>query len=374
MGRATERISIAEGHEMATRACSRWWTRAIGLILCTTATPLDADAQGLRGDDRPASLWQLEFVDKAELPPSFRQFKLARPDGTRQTAFLATFDPDLEQRKPLMIYFDGSGAGSHFARIGERIGMTTSGLLAKVANERFHVAMSEKRGVEFLAHGGGSGENVSAEYTEHATYGGRLAEGHLLLDALLKQSAVDPGRVVLVGHSEGADVAAAIAALDPRVTHVAFLAGGGPTQMFDLIVLERKRRAARGDSPEEIERAVEALERDYRAIFADPESTTKMFQGHAYRRWSSFFKHPPAENLLKSRARLFIAQGSADQSVPIESLDYLAVELIRAQRPHTTIRRYAGRDHGFQDPSSAASEGPAIEAVLRDVVDWALAE
>ena len=144
--------------------------------------------------------------------------------------------------------------------------------------------------------------------------------------------------------------------------------------MFDLLVLERRRRAERGDSPVDIERAVEALEQDYRAIFADPESTAKTFQGHAYRRWSTFFKHPPAENLLKTQARLFLAQGSADVSVPVESFDYLAVELIRAQRPHTTIRRYPGCDHGFQKAGKSAAGKPAIEAVFREVVDWALAE
>ena len=110
-------------------------------------------AMSVLGDEGATSLWKLKFAENADLPPVFRQFEVRRPDGSHQIAFLASFDGGLAKRKPLMIYFDGSGAGSHFTCVGERIAMTTAGLLASMAHEHFHVAMSEKRGVEFHREG-----------------------------------------------------------------------------------------------------------------------------------------------------------------------------------------------------------------------------
>ena len=51
---------------------------------------------------------------------------------------------------------------------------------------------------------------------------------------------VDPARTLAAGHSEGGIVAAHVAAGDSAVTHVAVLAGGGPTQLHDLVELARQ--------------------------------------------------------------------------------------------------------------------------------------
>ena len=46
---------------------------------------------------------------------------------------------------------------------------------------------------------------------------------------------MDAARTLVIGHSEGGIVAAYVAAKLPKVTHVASLAGGGPTQLFDFV-------------------------------------------------------------------------------------------------------------------------------------------
>ena len=270
------------------------------LLTLFAAGCLTSTVHAAQPTDSQQSAWNLDFTENPKLPSAFREFAVPRPDGTIMRAYLANIGPNSDARRPLMIYLDGSGAGSLFVETKGRIGVSLFGLLAQAADNNFHVVAGEKRGVPFLNKAYGSGENAPEEYTLNATYEGRVAEARLLLDTLLKQPRIDPTRVVLVGHSEGADVAAAVAAQDPRVTHVAFLAGGGPTQMYDLIILQRKRMRQRGATPEQIEAAVQKLENDYRTIFADPMSATKFFQGHAYRRWSTFFRHPPAGNLLKN--------------------------------------------------------------------------
>jgi pimeloyl-ACP methyl ester carboxylesterase len=325
---------------------------------------------GAAGEKDKAAGWTLRWSQNAKLPSNFRQFEVERADGSAMTAFLAGSGGKPEMRKPLMIYLDGSGAQSLFTTADGRTGVGVFGLLARAGHERCHVAAVEKRGAVFGQRGKpGSGEGASAEYTRFATYEDRVADIRLLLDVLSVPPVVDPGRIILVGHSEGADVAAGVAEEDPRVTHVAVLSGGGATQMFDLTVLLRKRMVREGRSEAQIDEAVRKLEAQYRDIFRDPRSETRFFMGHAYRRWSSFFRHPTADALVRGRAKLFLAHGTEDTSVPIESFDLLVVELLRAGRKNVVVRRYPGRGHGLQPPGAA--NRPPMSDVFEDVVEWA---
>ena len=316
--------------------------------------------------------WSLQWTDNTLLPPVFRQAEIPRDDGSRATVFVADFDNGLTRRKGLLVYLDGSGAQSLFTVVDGRTGVGVFGVLARVAAPHYHTAAVEKRGVEFGVGGRpGAGEGASMEYTTHATRGERIADIRLLLDTLIGEPKIDPHHVILVGHSEGADVAAGVAAADPRVTHVAFLSGGGTSQMFDLMVLTRHRMAQQGKSPDEIEKAIRRLEEDYRDIFAHPQSESKFFMGHAYRRWSDFFNQPAANDLLRTKAKLFLAHGTEDQSVPIESFDFLTVELLRADKDNVVVRRYPGRDHGLSASNRSGNE-PPMKDVFEEIISWTL--
>jgi len=287
-------------------------------------------------------------------------FFVARPAGVERVA-----------RKPVLVYMEGSGAQSHFLRVGDRMAHGLGGLVARHVAGNYHGVLIEKRGIEFGYQGSrpGSGEGAPAEYTRFATLASRVEDVRAVLDVLLTQPVVDPRRVVLVGHSEGADVAAAVAAEDKRITHVAFLGAGGACQFFDLLTLRRKEMAA-GASAAEIEAAVQQLEKDFAAVLVDPDSTSKFFYGHAYRRWSTFGLQPPVENLLASRAKLFLAHGSRDRSVPVEAFDYLVVELMRHGRKDVTVRRVPDGDHGFATPDQP-DPAEAFMGIIDEVVAWA---
>ncbi|MCG3130416.1 MAG: hypothetical protein FLDDKLPJ_01173 [Phycisphaerae bacterium] len=191
-----------------------------------------------------------------------------------------------------------------------------------------------------------------------------------LLQPLLEDPAVDPSRVVLVGHSEGAVVAAAVAALEPRVTHVAFLSGCGPSQFFDLMVLRRRAMQKTGRPAEEIERGVAGLEAEFRAILAEPDRVDKTFMGHAYRRWASYGRYAATDDLRRTSCKIFLAHGTDDTSVSIESFDAMTADLLRTGRKNVTVRRYAGRDHSLRAPD-AAPQDPPMRDVLDEILAWA---
>jgi pimeloyl-ACP methyl ester carboxylesterase len=325
----------------------------------------------LRAEDTGAATWSLDFVENAKLPPMFRQARTSRPDGSTLTYFLANFDNALHARKPVMVILDGSGASSAFTVMDDgRVGFGVYGLLARRVCAGYHVAAVEKRGVPFGYRGSpGTAMNAPLDYTQHATFEDRVSDVRLMLDALLSDPMVNSSRVLLLGMSEGADVAAGVAAVDPRVTHVAFLSGAGASQLFDLIVLQRKQMSAAGASPEAIEAAVAALEADYAHILASPEDDEKMFMGHSYRRWASFFRQQPADNLARTKAKVFVAHGGQDQSVPIESFDYLTTELMRRGKSDVTVRRFPDRDHSLMKPGGDPSYEGLLE-IVDEIVAW----
>lgn len=94
------------------------------------------------------------------------------------------------------------------------------------------------------------------------------ADGQAAFDWLRRQPAIDPGRVGLLGHSEGGAYIASIAARDPAV---AFVVGLAPMVRSGMeLMLEQTRAIARsqGSSEEEAEAAVRANRRLYQAALS----------------------------------------------------------------------------------------------------------
>jgi hypothetical protein len=60
---------------------------------------------------------------------------------------------------------------------------------------------------------------------------------------------------------------------------------------------------------------VKRLLSDWADVLKDPDNPTKIFLGHPYRRWSSFARSSPLQELSRTNARIYIAQGSDDHAV-----------------------------------------------------------
>ena len=173
-----------------------------------------------------------------------------------------------------------------------------------------------------------------------------------------------------MGHSEGGLVAARVAARLTGVTHVALLAGGGPTQLFDLLQLARAGTFFSDVSADPGER--EAYVRvQWDSIRTDPESATRSFFGHPYRRWSTFLADSPIDALKEIAAKVFLAQGELDRAVTRESFEVLAAQLTAAGRA-PTVHLVPGADHSFALTSASPPRDGWAE-MLGAVLRWFLA-
>lgn len=312
-------------------------------------------------------------LEAAKLGVPFDRYTTKDSLGRTITFYLSV--PPAEEpraKRPVVLFIQGSGCQSVFQKLGERVAGGYHTVLFQEAKGRARILVVEKPGVKYLdapVPMVSLEKAASEEFLKEHTLP-RWAEANAAaLRAAWALPAVDATRTLVVGHSEGGLVAARVAAELPRVTHVASLAGGGPTQLFDFVANAARPRP--DDKPGDAGRRVQDVFDAWAKIQKDPESISQFWLGHPYRRWSSFLTHSVAEELLRAKARVYIAAGTRDAVIPVSAHDMLAAEL-RARGREVTAERLEGADHGFLTEGMRPPAG--MQAVLGRVLQWFLAE
>ena len=302
--------------------------------------------------------------DVAELRIPFEQFTVKDALGRTITAYLSK--PPLgngHKQLPVILFVTGSGCQSVWTRHENNVNSGLQGLIYQLAKGRARVLVVEKPGVKPLdaPKGIGAATDGTREFLEEHTLPRWATANAAALGQVLARPDIDPKRVLVVGHSEGGIVAARVAAEVPRVTHAAPLSCAGVSQLFSLVELAR-RRAPEGRSGA----AMQAVYDEWAKILAKPESIDDFWMGHPYRRWSTFLKSSVIDELKRSKAKVYLAHGTADESDSVIGFDVMRAELLAAGRD-VTAERVEGSDHGF-----AVQGQSGISKVFGNVVEWYL--
>lgn len=122
-----------------------------------------------------------------------------------------------------------------------------------------------------------------------------------------------------------------------------------------------------GDDPEaSVKRVYEAWEQ----VRANPDSATELWLGHPYRCWTSFLATSTLDGLLRTKAKVFLSQGTADTAVALSGFDMARAELV-ARSPAVTAERLTGIDHSYNKTGTPAGGPPdGMRAARKRVVDW----
>jgi pimeloyl-ACP methyl ester carboxylesterase len=274
-------------------------------------------------------------------------------------------------KQPVLLFIAGSGCQSLFQRIGERVGGGYQNLMLAHAGARVRILVVEKPGVKYLDAPAqpGSALGASQQFLSEHTLP-RWAEANIAaLRGVWTMPEIDRSLTLVVGHSEGGSVAAKVAAELPEVTHVASLAGGGPTQLFDFVA--NASRVGPDDKPGDASRRIRDLYAEWTKIQNDPESISQFWLGHPYRRWSSFLKYSVLEGLTHTKARIYLAHGTRDTVIPVASHDMLVSEL-KVRGHDVTSERLEGADHGFQTEEMPVGPPVGMQAISGRVLKWFL--
>jgi pimeloyl-ACP methyl ester carboxylesterase len=261
---------------------------------------------------------------------------------------------------PLMLMIQGSGclpvmnphSGGTYSTLSNLLPFGSEGRFTVVAVEKPFSAKSDARP--------GTANGCSAAFNESFTAESWLLALQAGLQDARKYLWVDPKRTLVFGGSEGAVMAALLAAKDARITDVVAIGGSGTTQLYDFIAQAYRTCF-------NVAACLADVDSQVRAIAADPSSSTAFAWGHPHKRWTSFFRVDPSEELLRSKARVYLVFGTADNAVPALSQEIAVAKLTAAGRD-VTVRRVADADHSLRQPGAANLGG--LDKESRAALDW----
>ncbi|HJU70470.1 MAG TPA: acyl-CoA thioester hydrolase/BAAT C-terminal domain-containing protein [Paucimonas sp.] len=157
-----------------------------------------------------------------------------------------------------------------------------------------------------------------------------------------------PRRVVIVGISEGAEIAPILARRIPGITHVALFANGG-MDPFDAYRLQMQKHG--------FHHALEDIARRCNGAPGDTEAA-----GRSCRYWRELQGIRHTDNLLALDIPIFIAMGEADVMVPIESAWFIRDRF--AAHGKTSLRLLTLPDTGHDFGRAGRSVLPQVWRTL----------
>lgn len=227
-----------------------------------------------------------------------------------------------------------------------------------------------------------------------------------------RPSDIDPGRVGLIGHSEGGLVAPMVAARDPKIAFVVLIAGPGVSgydvlgrQMEMMLAGEKMTpeaaAAARdvqrqmldllrgdGDAAELAAKLSELIRAQFDALPAPQRSAIQDADGYVAEQvrqvntpWMrSFLRYDPRPALRQVRAPVLAINGSLDLQVdPDQNLPEIEKALREGGNADVTVRKMEGLNHLLQPAKTGLTreygqiETTMDEGALKEIVDWVTA-
>ncbi len=360
---------------MSVNVDRRWIANLVLIAVCSTGwleSSVSTAQEAATQTPQPETYHPQRDTARVPRQPYDRYF--TRDKYGRTITFYLSEDPT-EATLPLIVYVHGSGCSSLFRKRGETdpteavAGQAGHNTFTDAVRGRARLLIVEKPGVSYLDEGGDV-HNASQEFREQHTLDRWGEAVGAAIEAARKLPSIDGSRVMVVGHSEGGIVAARVAAERDFVTDVAVLAGGGPTQLYDILQLAKSGEFFRGVSEDAAERVDYVLE-EWAQILANPETADEFFFGHPYCRWATFLSSSTMEELEETDARILLIQGAQDKAVAPETMTMTQTHLL-SKGKDVTARMIAAGDHSFNLPPEDGERVDGWLKILSMTVDWFL--
>ncbi|MBG6131645.1 hypothetical protein IWQ47_003035 [Aquimarina sp. EL_43] len=212
---------------------------------------------------------------------------------------------------------------------------------------------------------------VPKSYFENQTLTYRANQADVVINDLYDKYNKQIDKIIVLGHSEGSDVAAKLGTINKKITHFGYWSGGGNTQFIDFVTFIRKDVDKGNLTEQQAQVKIDSLFNDLRNIMSNPNATDKFWQGddNSYKRWSHF-SEPPVENLLQINKPIYAAIGTKDQAVALESAYLIPIEFIRHQKDNLTFKVYPDLDHGFGKEIENGKFEEHWNDVFLDFLNW----
>ena len=262
------------------------------------------------------------------------EYQLETSSGLPVKYFVSTGKPNL----PLIIYIQGSGCkpvinGSHFQG-----GSSVYDFLPTALGTEFNAMVVDKPyALSGLKESDSKVNFCSKEFNANFTFDAWFDVLDTAFRHASKNADFSISNVSVIGFSEGAVMASALASKHENISNLALIGVTGANQVFDFISLAHSQNRVSD---------IDLIVNQVNDILSSPTSSESFAWGHSYKRWASFFKALPSKFLENTKARIYLASGTNDQSVPIQSTELLYTKLL-LQGSDVSFRRVIGGEHNL---------------------------
>jgi len=179
-------------------------------------------------------------------------------------------------------------------------------------------------------------------------------DARALVDNLRKDAAIDPGRIGIVGHSEGGVVATRVAVEDKKLK-AAVLMSSFARPLADIVLLQLESTMKKLGMPDDKVKERITLQKAMNDAIKNQKPLPKEIDGddrkeiEAQAPWlRSHFKNDPDKSLkAMPKIAAFAVQGGKDGQVPVEELDRIQKIFVDTKRPTAETKRYPELNHMF---------------------------
>lgn len=265
----------------------------------------------------------------------------------------------IDAHKPLIVYLQGS---TNFPLYWlNPNGRYSSGItldLHSISND-YHIVLISKPNTPLVdsisvSPSGRKYYPMQEGYREKYSLDCRANSADKVIKDALKILNVDSSKIIVWGHSEGSQVAPAVAVRNENVSHVIAMMGNSLNHLYDFILHERVSAFNGDQSNEKAQSNIDSLYAEFEKIYKDPTSTTKEWFGESYYKWSSFSLTSPLENMLKLDLPILYIAGGEDRH-SILNMDYAKLEFLRKGKDNLTYKVFPNCDHFFMETKTDQS-------------------
>lgn len=256
----------------------------------------------------------------------------------------------------------------------------------KYFSEQYHVAFISKAGTPFCDKVKVDEINPlknledyqpSQEYIQKCGMEWEIKASSEVINSLCSVLPVSENKVVVIGFSEGGQLAIKLAAENKEITHLVSVISNGLNQFYSSIINLRIDAASGKITHQEAQAAIGKLFAVYEEIYSDPCSTEKWYYDHPYQRWGSFCTDIPLEHLVKLEIPILMLNGSTDRNSPILQSDYVMLEFLRLGKTNLTYHVFPGSDHWFYEMVVKDGKEEHVshrEEAFKMIFDWLASE
>ena len=265
----------------------------------------------------------------------------------------------INSAKPLLIYLQGSGNLPLFWKSPK--GWYSNGITLdfNAMSNDYHIVLISKPNTPLvdtvrITPSGRKEYPWNEEYIEKYSLDWRVESADLVIEDALKKLNTTNSKLIVWGHSEGSQVAPAVAAKNKKVTHVIAMMGNALNHLYDFILMERLAALTGEQSNDEAQSNIDSLFNEFAKIYQDPKATDKEWFGESYYKWSSFTLKAPIENMLSLDIPILYVAGGNDRH-SIMNMDYAKLEFLRQGKDNLTYKVFPNCDHFFLETKTDAT-------------------